>query len=227
MLNTRLFAAFLLMMSLVDASDALAATGTSWATTPSWASDARPAPRRNVYNSGQSQSRETSPFAPGSHNIALDLGQVFLMGDLVGKYNDSIGGRIHYTYGVSEIFGFDASLGYSEHSDGKYSLASGTAGLRVNIAWFDKVVPYFVGGLGFYRPSRELLVEGQSPTSMAPILFGLHLGPGVTLELTKTLFFGTALTFHNIFGAVRQTAQGPLDLGSNHASFLLNVGVTL
>ena len=29
-------------------------------------------------------------------------------------------------------------------------------GLRTNLAWYDKVVPYFVFGLGFYSPSFDV-----------------------------------------------------------------------
>ncbi len=163
-----------------------------------------------------------SPFSPGSNNLALDLGQVFLMGNLSSNFADSIGFRVHYTYGVSDMFGFDTSIGYSEHSDGKYSLATLLAGMRTNLSWYDKIVPYLVFGLGFYKPSRLV-----SPSvTVSPVEFGVHLGPGVDLELTRQLYFGAALTFHNMFGALKQTPGGVVDFGGTFTSFLLHLGTT-
>lgn len=195
-----------------------------WSTQPSWASN----------NSGSEPKRKTAsdtnlfPFAPGSNNLALDVGQVFLMGDLGSNYSDAIGSQLHYTYGVSEMFGFDASLSSSSHSDGKFSMTTALMGLRTNLAWYDKVVPYVNFGLGFYKPSYQL-----TPTnSVAPVVFGVHLGPGINLELTKHLFFGADLTFHDIFGttkvvAVTQyTPDGTLNIGGTYTTFFLHAGVT-
>jgi hypothetical protein len=142
------------------------------------------------------------------------------MGDLGNQYSDNIGVRLHYTYGVSDLFGFDASAGYSEHSDGRYSMTTVLTGMRTNLAWFDKVVPYATFGLGFYRPNYQL----SSTSSVSPLLFGLHFGPGVDLELTRQLFFGASLTFHNAFGTTKATANGPLDVGGTFTSFLVRAG---
>lgn len=123
-----------------------------------------------------------SPFVPGSHNLSLDFGQVFLMGALGDSIPDSIGSRLHYNYGVSDIFSFDSSLGHSNHSNGEFSLTSLLAGLRSNLAWYDKVIPHAIFGMGFYR-------LGYQAANYNPILFGVHLGGGVNLELTSSLFF--------------------------------------
>ncbi len=223
----------LLLISWVflgSAPESQGSTGRSWLQQPSWAgtdqiTDRRPALSRNRYTA--------SPFTPGSNNLALDVGQIFLMGDL-GEYSDSIGSQIHYTYGVSDLFGFDSSLGYSDHSDGKFSMITLLAGLRTNLSWYDKVVPYLVFGLGFYRPSYQQLVSASASatgnataTSVAPVLFGVHLGPGVDLEVTRNLFFGTSLTFHDVFGSTRYTADGKLlNVGGTYTSFFLHAGVT-
>jgi hypothetical protein len=155
------------------------------------------------------------------------------MGDLGNKYNDSIGMRIHYTYGVSDLFGFDVSAGYSGHSDGEFSMTSLLAGLRTNLSWYDKVIPYLVFGLGFYRPSYEQRHPPTAPgelattTTLAPVLFGVHLGPGVDLELTRETFFGASLTFHDVFGSQRNSLTGlQQEVGGTYASFLLHVGYT-
>lgn len=170
---------------------------------------------------------ELSPYSPGSNNVALDLGQVFLMGDLGNHYSDSIGGQLHYTYGVSDLFGFDGSLGYSSHSDGGFSMATALMGLRTNLSYYDRLIPYAIYGLGFYKPSYSY--ENASNTgqdSVSPILFGLHLGLGVDLEITHQIFFGAALTLHDVFGSEDQTPAGLISTGGTFASFLLHAGVT-
>ncbi len=165
----------------------------------------------------------TAPFAPGSHNLALDLGQVFLMGDLASAYEDNIGFRGHYTYGVSDMFGFDTSLGYSGHSDGKFSMTTLLTGLRANLSWYDKVVPHLIFGLGFYMPNYQV----SKTSSVSPVLFGLHLGPGVDLQLSDEFFFGSGLTIHNIFGTTKFLPDGSTKpVGGSFITFLLHAGVT-
>ena len=170
----------------------------------------------------QSEGRDNiSPFSPDSHNVAVDIGQVFLMGDL-GKYTDNIGFRGHYTYGVSELFAFDASLGYSSHSDGSFSMITALSGLRMNFAWYDRVIPYAVFGMGFYRPNYKI----TAAESISPLLFGLHLGPGVDLQLSREMFFGAALTFHDMFGTTRLATTGPVEVGGTFTTFLVHAGMT-
>jgi hypothetical protein len=157
------------------------------------------------------------------------VGQIFLMGDLGANYTDSIGARVHYTYGVSDLFGFDASVGYSDHSDGRMSMSTLLAGLRTNLAWYDKVVPNFVFGMGFYRPSVEVkgLTDPRSVTNLSPLLFGVHVGPAVDLEVTRQIYFGAGLTFHQVFGTTKYTTDNQrIELGGTFASFLLRTGLT-
>jgi hypothetical protein len=213
--------------------EAVASTDSSWQSQPSWASTSDvPIPRKS--RDSRHAINDVSPFSPSSNNVALDVGQVFLMGDLSSRYSDSIGAQLHYTYGVSDLFGFDASAGYSAHSDGKFSMSTLLTGLRTNLAWYDKVVPYLVFGMGFYRPSYQITTAGTglsagttSSASLSPVLFGVHMGPGVDLELTKQLFFGAALTFHNVFGDSQVGPNGaPVDVGGTYTSFFLHAGVT-
>lgn len=174
--------------------------------------------------------------------MSLDVGQVFLMGGL-NKYSDSIGTQVHYNYGVSDLFDFDSSVGYSEHSDGKFNMASLRAGLRLNLSWYDKVVPFATFGLGFYRPNyHDDTVKTAAPTtpaspgtkqnegppSLNAVLFGIYVGPGVDLELSKNMFFGAAVTFHNSFQTSKLMADGKttLDLGGTYTSFFLHIGAT-
>lgn len=214
-----------------------ASTG-SWSAQPAWGDDeSSPSVSRRSTRNHESRSTEVSPFAPGSNNIALDLGQVFLMGDLTKNYADSLGTQLHYTYGVSNLFSFDSSMGYSQHSNGQYSMATLLSGIRMNLSWYDKVIPYGLFGLGFYKPSYAdntaapsapgALTSSSGPASLTAVLFGVHLGGGVDLELSRNLFFGAALTFHNMFGTQSAWANGvPLSIGGSYTSFFLHIGAT-
>ncbi|MEK7690346.1 MAG: hypothetical protein AAB425_04925, partial [Bdellovibrionota bacterium] len=224
-------------IAVCSLSDAAASLASSWGNGP-WSSDFgsppppaasnpggnSPAPKvqRKASSLGLSGNSAVSPFSPGSNNISIDVGQVFLMGDLSDRYTDSLGSRFHYTYGVSDLFAFDGSFGYSSHSDGDYTLTSLLTGLRVNLAWYDKVIPFGVFGMGFYMPSYLIKPNER----LSPIVFGLHVGAGVELELTKQLFFGTALTLHNAFTTTKQTVVGPREVGGSFASFIVHGGVT-
>lgn len=200
-----------------------AATPSWGSSNPSWANGSPSSGRPNSSYRGDSDYRQpTSPFAPGSHNLAIDVGQVFLMGDLAEQYADNIGFKLHYDYGVSDIFAFDSSLGYSNHSEGAFSMTSLQTGLRANLSWFDKIIPHVLFGLGFYRPSYQI---GETQ-SLSPILFGLHFGGGVNLQITRQFFFGANLTIHDIFNAERTVAGQKMDVGGSFASFLLQAGTT-
>ncbi|MBU6375222.1 MAG: hypothetical protein KGQ59_04450 [Bdellovibrionales bacterium] len=203
-----------------------------WSKTPSWArnetpqehadaaEEMAPVTRNRKPAASMRSSSRISPFAPGSNNLSLDVGQVFLMGSLGDRYTDSIGTRLHYTYGVSDIFAFDSSFGYSGHSEGGLSLSSLLAGLRCNLAWYDKVIPHAVFGLGFYRPSYK-------ESDYSTVLFGVHVGAGVNLELTQSLFFGASMTLHDSFGTDKPlTSGGALPVGGSYTSFFLNAGVS-
>jgi hypothetical protein len=220
--------ALLALYALAALTNAYAA---GWSDRPSWQQNSKPSAadgERRRTTSGQNvreRERESNlaPFSPGSHNLALDVGQVFLMGDLGGRYNDSIGWGAHYTYGASDMFGFDSSLNYSSHSDGQFSMTTLLSGVRMNLAWYDKIIPHLDFGLGFYRPSYQY----SQTASLSPVIFGLHIGPGVDLELTKEFFFGANLTFHDMFGSSRTLANGQIiDVGGSFTSFNLRAGMT-
>jgi hypothetical protein len=165
--------------------------------------------------------------------VAIDVGQVFLMGSLGDKYDSAIGTQVHYTYGVSDLFGFDASVGYSEHSNGALSMITAMMGVRTNLAWYDKVVPFGVFGMGFYKPNYNLQalapngtpIAGQT-NSVSPLLFGVHLGPGIDLALTKQIFFGASLTFNDIFGNTEIVNNQPFNEGGTFTTFFITAGVT-
>lgn len=224
----------LFVVSLSSLPAALASA--SWKTEPEWARDDRD--RARISDGGEEISlskgkaprkkeREISPFAPNTHNIAIDVGQVFLMGDMASNYSNAIGFRAHYTYGVSEMFGVDSSFGYSNHSSGRFSLMSGQAGLRVNLTFFDKIVPFAVAGLGFFRPSFDIPTE-NGVENIAPVAFGLHISPGVHLEVTSRLFFGISLQLQTLFNSRHTLSNNrPVEIGGTYTSFFLHAGFTL
>jgi len=172
-----------------------------------------------------------SPFGPDSHNLSLDLGQVFLLGDLGNQYGNSLGVQAHYNYGVSELFAFDAALGYSSHSSGDYSMTNLRAGMRMNLSWYDKIIPNLTFGLGFFKPSIKygLGTSNGAPqfSSVSPIVFGIYAGPGVDLMLSQNMFFGASLTFNDLFGATTTTADGRvIDVDGTYSQFFLRIGMT-
>ena len=184
---------------------------------------------------------DLSPFSPGSHNVSLDLGQVFLMGDLA-KFQNSLRTELHYNYGVSDLFSFDSSLGYSQHSSGQFSLFSLLGGARMNLSWFDRVIPYGIFGLGFYLPSYvdtsaapKGSISSTNPSasnlstlpSVSALLFGVHFGAGIDLSISRNAFFGTSLLFHQMFGTTQALASGTLlSLGGAYTTFFMHVGAT-
>lgn len=224
------------LISIAATLESAAFASTSWNKQPSWASEPRTTVSRKP-NLPDARGGLIAPFTPGTNNLSLDIGQVFLMGDLGGNYADNIGARLHYTYGVSDLFGFDTSLGYSDHgdskrSDGGLSMLSLLAGVRTNLTWYDKVVPYGVFGMGFYRPSFSLAQYGTGGKltgydSLSSVLFGVYMGAGVDLELTRQLFFGASLTMNDAFGNPKLTSDGKsLNMGGTFTTFFIRAGVT-
>jgi len=196
----------------------------SWkSSSPYYYGDKAPSTKDNYRQSSERRmkrkSREVTPFTPDSNNVSLDIGQNFLVGS---DYQDSIGLQGSYTYGVSELFAFTSSLGYSSHSEGKYSKLHLLVGPRLNLASYDRIIPYVNGGLGFYHASRTL----NTTNSVSGMMFGVHAGAGADLQLTKETYFGAALTYHQLFGTNKDTTIGPIDLASNYFTFLAHVGYT-
>jgi opacity protein-like surface antigen len=219
------------LAALTIALSAFSAQAGSWTDDDSWKTsspyyygDSDPAPKQEQ-RSGRSarrakkQRRDVTPFSPDSNNLSLDIGQNFLLGS---EFQDSIGLQATYTYGVSPLFAFESSLGYSSHSEGRYSKLNLIAGPRLNLSAYDSITPYVNAGLGFYRASRAVNVDNN----ISGTLFGIHFGGGADLQLTKETFFGASLMFHQLFGRQQNTTIGPVDVASNYADFMAHVGYT-
>ena len=155
----------------------------------------------------------------------------------MGNYSNSIGTQLHYDYGVSDLFAFDSAFGYSQHSNGQLTMLALTTGLRMNLSWYDKVIPYGMFGVGFYKPSYQDNSVPTSPTgtpggstspgSISSVLFGVYLGPGIDLELSRNFYFGAALTLNSMFGTTMTLANGsPISVGGTYTTFYMHFGTT-
>ena len=165
-----------------------------------------------------------APLAPGTHNFSLGVGQIFLLGKIGNTYGNAIGEELHYTYGVSELLDFETNVGYSSHSSGTFTMWHLAADVRTNLAYYDQLVPFFTAGLGFYDPSYILPTTNATVSS---VLFGMQLGTGIDLLVSRQVFFGARLTYHNIFSSSKLTSAGNYyDLGGSYVSFLLHIGYT-
>ena len=167
------------------------------------------------------RSQALSPLSPGSHNLSIGIGQIFLTGNFSKNYDNAIGTQVQYTYGVSDLFSFESNFGYSSHSQGDLSMVNLVTGLRTNLIYFDQLVPFFSGGLGFYKPSLSF----DNNTSATALLFGLNLGVGADLLLSDRMYFGTRMTFHDMFGSNKLASNGtPVDIGGSFVSFIVHAG---
>jgi hypothetical protein len=182
-------------------------------------------PTRESHSSKQSEpSRDLTPLAPGTHNLSLGVGQVFLLGSLGDRYENAIGPEVHYIYGVSDLFSFQSNFGYRSHSSGDLTIWNLDAGLRANLSYFDSLVPFANVGLGFYFPSYTL------PTSRATVsalLFGMQLGSGIDLIISNTVFFGAQVNYNTMFDSAKKDSDGNMQtLGGAFLSFMIHAGIT-
>jgi hypothetical protein len=170
--------------------------------------------------------KQLAPLTPGSHNLSLGIGQIFLTGDLSNAYDNSLGFQAQYTYGVSDLFSFESNFGFSSHSraPATLSMIHLVTGLRSNLIYFDQLVPFLSAGLGFYRPSYGF----SSGANVSGLLFGLNLGTGVDLLISDQFFFGTRLTFHNMFDSTKtDSAAVARNIGGSFMSFMVHVGLSI
>jgi opacity protein-like surface antigen len=163
------------------------------------------------------------PFAPNTHNLSLGVGQVFLLGSLSNKYENTIGPEIDYTYGVSDLFSFQSNFSYHSHSGGSFSAWNLAAGLRANLMYFDQLVPFATVGLGFFNPSYTL----SNNATVSALLFGMQLGGGIDLMISNQVFFGAQLVYNNMFESSKKASDGTTqNLGGAFMSFMIHAGMT-
>jgi hypothetical protein len=164
-----------------------------------------------------------SPFAPGTHNLSVGVGQVFLLGSIGDRYEDAIGPSLNYTYGVSDLFAFHSNFSYHSHSSGDLSIWNLSGGVRANLMYFDQLVPYATVGLGFYQPSYIL----PNKATVSGLLFGMQLGTGIDLMISNAVFFGAEFNYNTMFDSSKKDTSGTTQaLGGAFASFMIHAGLT-
>lgn len=161
------------------------------------------------------------------HGVGLDLGQVLLMGDFSKSFSDSLGFGFTYSYEASDMFGLLLHFSGSSHSNAdesnKLTIKGVSPDLRVNLAYFDKLVLYGFGGFGLFKVDETINhIDGSALT------LGLNLGTGFLLELSPHFEFGTSLGFHNIFAktdskTVTSTNPGGFSIGGTYLGVMLNL----
>jgi hypothetical protein len=168
-----------------------------------------------------------TPFAPGTHNLSIGVGQVFLTGTLnTQAFENTIAPELNYTYGVSDLFAFQSNFSYHSHTGtpGSVSIWNLDAGLRANLAYFDQLVPFADVGLGFYSPTYNFTATNASVNSL---LFGLQLGTGIDLMISNQVFFGAQLRYNSMFDSVkRDSLNTSRTLGGSYLSFMIHAGIS-
>ncbi len=178
--------------------------------------------KESTSSKNQSESySDRTPLSPGTHNLSVAVGQVFLLGDL-SRFENAIGPEVHYTYGVSDLFSFQSNFGYHSHSSGALSIWNLSAGLRANLAYFDSLVPFTKIGLGFYFPSYS-----ENNATVSGLLFGMQLGTGIDLMISNSVFFGAQTTYNTMFDSSKKASDNSMrSLGGAFLSFMVHAGLT-
>lgn len=158
----------------------------------------------------------------GNSNAAgFQFGQVWPAGAIGHNADGSIAPGIFYEYAASPIFSVQVNLIRSSHND-ILTLFSTTAGIRANLTYYDRLVPYATAGVGLYSVHRKL----DNPTVGGPMLevnttnFGLNFGLGADLDLSESFFMGLWVGLHNLFGAKTSTSAGTTEENSGRWSAL-------
>lgn len=169
----------------------------------------------------------TSHAAESTHTVGIGVGEVLLMGDFSKNVDNALGLNLIYHFGASQLFGLTTLAHISSHSGGNGQNSLAIKGLspnvRVNLGYYDRIVVYTLGGFGFFLVDEKIGVQSGSVTT-----FGLNLGGGVDLLLHPHFKFGTALTFHNIFGKTDPASaigsSAALSIGGTYVGLFLAMG---
>ena len=167
-----------------------------------------------------------SHAAAGEHGIGLSLGQILLMGDFAKNFSDSLGFNLTYSYEASAVFGLLADISMSSHTNGtatnELSLKGFSPNLRINLAFIDKLIVYSFVGFGLFMASEKVGNQNGAVTTL-----GFDMGGAFNLALDKHFQFGTALSFHNIFGktddSTATATQPGLSVGGTYLALMLQV----
>ena len=155
------------------------------------------------------------------HAAGLYFGQVWPAGDIGTNANAATAPGVFYEYAASEVFSLLANFTRSSH-DSRLSIFSGTADLKANLVYYDKLVPYAFIGVGLYSVKKEL---PNSVEEISVTHFGINFGLGSDLDLSDTWFVGLSLALHILFSANTDSIAGPTETSGRWSSLFLRVGM--
>lgn len=147
-------------------------------------------------------SRKTRAFGEvHKHSLGLGLGQTVLLGGFNDHGENKITLDAYYNYSASYSFELLVNFHYSEHEFKNESviLPGLATAIKGKIFQFDSFAPYAFGGLGFYRPQAERVINNTIVKSEQKWTFGTNFGLGVDLKLNKEFTFGILAHYHNPF----------------------------
>lgn len=144
-----------------------------------------------------------------NHSFGLGLGETFLLGDFEEHGENNITLDFFYAYKASYSFDFLANMHYSNHSfrDEEVTLAGVSLGMKAKLYHIDSLVPYALGGLGFYLPSTKTRFQNTLNESEEKLTFGVHFGLGSDLHLNKNMSVGVLAHYHNPFDVKQENAK--------------------
>lgn len=164
----------------------------------------------------ENNSVKPTPYGAASdlnrHSVGLGIGQTFLNGGFHDNAESSITPDLYYNYSASYSFDLLVNFHYSKQEKGQTSVRTlGLApGIKAKFYQFDNFAPFALGGLGFYNPTEERVVNGQLRESDGKWVFGYHFGGGVELKLNPHFTVGAMFHFHNPFD-VKQDVGGDVE----------------
>lgn len=163
-------------------------------------------PKPAVKKQAKKQPTKPLPAVPStgglqSHSIGIGLGQTFLLGDFGDNGEDKIAADLLYAYKASHSFDFYANFHTSAHKlrETKSTITGLALGIRGRAYQFDAFAPFIVAGLGFYQPKVKRYVDTTLLESEEKITFGVHVGGGADLQLSRRVSVGVMGHYHNPF----------------------------
>lgn len=158
-----------------------------------------------------------TPAAAAEIWAGADAGLGIPIGNLSDVASTGFNLGLHGTYRITDQFGFGGELGWQSYGGNDdfekelSALNAQTVDVRLRIipvlAFAEyrlpgqtSMVPFLRGGLGFYNLSTKL--EGETFTSDdSETKFGLHVGGGLTGEISDTVGWSVDGLYHHVLDA--------------------------
>ncbi|MGB0453404.1 MAG: outer membrane beta-barrel protein [Bacteriovoracaceae bacterium] len=136
-----------------------------------------------------------------THSVGVGVGQTFLNGDFEDNGEDKITGELYYNFKASHSFDFLANFHHSSHDfrTTETTITGLAFAIKGKAYQFDNFSPYAFAGVGFYLPKIKRFLDGTLTSSKEKLTFGINLGGGAELTLTKKVSVGLIVHYHNPF----------------------------